>query len=201
MTIKCILFDADGVIINSEMFGVQYQNKYAISKDDIIPFFKEDFPNCIIGKADLMESLENWLPKWKWTGTVAEFLELWFSSENNVDKRMLSMIEELRKNGIKCFLATNQEKYRTDYIRNTMNFDELFDNIFSSSDIGYKKPEIEFYEFILKELEINYAIHSNEIMFFDDSPENIATALEVNIDAHLYKDFKDFRQLITSILN
>jgi len=39
MTTKCILFDADGVVIDSEMFSVQYQKEYDISNDDMIPFF------------------------------------------------------------------------------------------------------------------------------------------------------------------
>jgi len=40
MKTKCILFDADGVIIRSEIFSKQYQKKYGIENDAMLPFFK-----------------------------------------------------------------------------------------------------------------------------------------------------------------
>jgi putative hydrolase of the HAD superfamily len=112
MTTKCILFDADGVVINSEMLSVQYQKEHDVSNDDMIPFFEGEFQNCIVGKTDLIELVKPWLPKWKWDGTVDEFLQFWFKAEHNVDERMVAVIRNLRKKGIKCYLATNQEKYR-----------------------------------------------------------------------------------------
>ena len=39
MTIKTLLFDADGVVINTERFNILYQKKHAISNDKMIPFF------------------------------------------------------------------------------------------------------------------------------------------------------------------
>ena len=34
MAIKCILFDADSVVINSELFSVQYQKKFGVSDNE-----------------------------------------------------------------------------------------------------------------------------------------------------------------------
>jgi len=201
MEIKCILFDADGVVINSEMFSVQYQKEHDVSNDEMLPFFKGEFQNCIIGKADLIELVKPWLLKWKWIGTVDEFLQFWFKAEHNIDERMVNIIKELRKKGIKCYLATNQEKYRTQYMNNHMGFEELFDHVFSSADIGYKKPEREFYKFILDEIKNEHRINPHEIMFFDDSQENVDEAKKLDIDAHFYKNFKDFESLVKPILN
>lgn len=74
---KCILFDANGVVVNSDMFSDQYQKEYEISNNEMLPFFKGEFQDCLVGKADLIESLKPWLPKWKWTGSVDEFLQYW----------------------------------------------------------------------------------------------------------------------------
>jgi len=200
MTIKYILFDADGVVINSEIFSVQYQKEYNVSNDKMLPFFKGEFQKCIVGKADLIELVKPWLPKWKWTGTVGEFLQFWFKAEDNIDERMISVIKQLRKKGIKCYLATNQEKYRTQYMKNHMGFEELFDHVFSSADIGYKKPEKEFYEFILNEIKNEHKVYPHEVMFFDDSKDHVESAKELDIDAHFYKNFEDFKELINPIL-
>ncbi len=201
MATKCILFDADGVVINSEMFSVQYQKKHKVSNDKMLPFFKGEFQNCLVGKADLIELVKPWLPKWKWEGTVDEFLQFWFKAEHNVDKKIITIIQKLRKKGIKCYLATNQEKYRTQYMKNEMKFEELFDHVFSSADIGHKKPEAEFYKFILDEIKNEHKIYPHEIMLFDDSKVHVDSAKELDIDAHFYENFEDFKELINPLLD
>ena len=201
MAIKSILFDADGVVINSEMFSSKYQKEFGISPEEFLDFFNGEFNDCIVGKADLTELIKPWLSKWKWKGTVEEFLKFWFEAENNLDDGMIDMIKKLREKGIKCYLATNQEKHRTKYLKDNMGFEELFDKVFSSADIGYRKPEKEFYELVLNEIKKEYNISPHEIMFFDDSKENIDSAKKLNINANLYKNFKDFEKLINSIFD
>lgn len=201
MWIKGILFDADGVVIHSEMFSVQYQKEYDISGDDMIPFFKGDFQDCIIGKADLIEVVTPWLEKWKWNGTVHEFLQFWFKSEHTTDERMVANIKSLRKIGIRCYLATNQEKYRIHYMKNDMGFEELFDKVFSSAEIGHKKPDKQFYKFILEEIKKDHEINPDEIMYFDDSQENVVEAKKLDIKAHLYHNIEEFENLVKSSVN
>ena len=194
--IKCILFDVDGVVVRTEMFSVQYQKEHNISNDEMLPFFMGEFQECIVGKAELKESLKKWLPKWKWSGTVDEFLQYWFKAEHEIDERIIKSIENLRNNEVKCFLATKQEKYRTAYMREEMGFGKIFDGIFSSSDIGFKKPQKEFYEYILKNLKDKHGFNAAEIMFFDDEQKNIDGAKKLGIDAYFYKSFKDFEKVI-----
>jgi putative hydrolase of the HAD superfamily len=152
MNKKCILFDADGVIIHTEMFSVQYQKEFDVPMDVLLPFFKGVFKDCLIGKVDLKQVIQPYLSQWNWVGDVDGFLQYWFKAEHNVDERMVSLITELRKNAVYCYLATNQEKYRTEYMRKEMGFGDIFDGIFSSADIGCKKPDREFYEFIFREV-------------------------------------------------
>ncbi len=197
---KAILFDADGVVIDAEMFSVQYQEKYNVSNDEMVPFFKGDFQKCVMGQLDLVEAVTPWLAKWKWEGTPEEFLHYWFSAEHSVDEQMIETIKKLRKKGIKCYLVTNQEKYRAQYLKEQMGFDKLFDDMFLSGDIGYKKPDREFYEFILNNLKNKYEIHSQEIMFFDDDQRNVDAAKNCGIDAYFYKNFEEFQNTVKLIL-
>ena len=201
MAIKCILFDADGVVINSDMFSVPYQKEHDISDDDMLPFFEGEFQNCIVGKADLIELVKPWLPKWKWKGSVDEFLQFWFKAEHKIDERVVKIIKKLRKKGIKCYLVTNQEKYRTQYMKYHMGFEELFEHVFSSADIGHKKPEKEFYEFVLNEIKNEHKIFPYEIMFFDDSKGHVKSAKRLDIHAYHYENFEDFKKLINPLLD
>ncbi|MGM0629425.1 MAG: hypothetical protein ACQESA_03285 [Patescibacteria group bacterium] len=43
MSIKCILFDADGVVINAEMFSVHYEREFGVSQDEMSSFFKDEY--------------------------------------------------------------------------------------------------------------------------------------------------------------
>jgi len=195
MSIKCILFDADGVIVDSELFSIQYQREYGIPEQEMLPFFEQEFPDCLLGRADLAEEVSPWLSKWKWTGTTEEFLEYWFRSSRSVDERVVTTIEQLKKQGIKCCLATNQEKYRAQYMKSDMGFEQLFDRVFTSSGIGHKKPAKEFYQFILQEMKREHRIDPEEVVFFDDFEENVQAAKQSGINAYLYKEFADLKKI------
>jgi len=186
MGTKCILFDADGIIVTSEKFSLQYQKEFGVSNDEMLPFFNGEFQKCLVGKADLKELVEPWLSKWKWRGNVEEFLEFWFKAEHKIDEEVAEIIEKLKKKGVKCFLATNQEKYRTNYMKKEMGFEGLFDYVFSSAEIGFKKPQKDFYEHILRELKEKYDIKIDDIIFFDDSQGHIDEAKKLGMDARLY---------------
>jgi putative hydrolase of the HAD superfamily len=169
MNIKVIVFDADGVVINSPgYFSLQYQKDFGVSNDVMLPFFKGVFQDCLVGKADLREELKKVLDDWKWKGTIDELLDYWFKSEHHIDDRVLREIKNLQSKGIKCYIGTKQEKYRTEYMKKEMGFEEIFDGIYSSAYVGYKKPDERFYEEISKDLKNKEGIRVEEIMFFDD---------------------------------
>ncbi len=200
MKIKAIIFDADGVVINSPgYFSVQYQKKFGVSGDVMLPFFKGKFQECLVGKADLKEELEHVLRKWKWSGTVDELLVWWFKSEHYIDDRIIKEIVKLRGNGIKCYLGTKQEKYRTQYMKKDMGLEDFFDGVYSTSDLGYNKTDKNFYKTISQDLLEKENINPQEIMFWDDDQENVNVASGCGWNAFLYANFEEFRDKIKGI--
>lgn len=137
---------------------------------------------------DLKDVIEPYLSLWWWNASVDEYLHEWFSHENKPDALLIEYIQELRKKGFKCYVATNQEKYRLNYLRNTMNFWIFFDGVFCSAEIGIKKPEEWFYKFILEYLWVG----GDEIVYFDDDEKNILSAEKLGIKSIHYKDRDDF---------
>lgn len=197
MPFKAILFDADGMIIIAKRFSDRLQAEYGISWSTMEPFFKGPFQKCKVGQADLKEELSHVIHDWGWKGSVEELVNFWFQSGTAVDERMREIIQNLRNRGTRCYLTSNQEKYRANFLRHTLNLSQLFDELFISADIGYLKQDQDFFEFVYRSLtRSNGNIQKHEILFADDSPENIHTAEAYGLTTHLYHTFEDFKKIV-----
>lgn len=194
--IKIIVFDSDGVVTSSKMFSEELEKDFNISSKLLLPFFDSSFKKCIVGKADLKEELKNYIDKWGWKGGVDELVDYWFKAEHEVNENVVNKIKELKQKGIKCYLGTNQEQYRTDYMRKCMGFEELFDGVWSSAELGVKKPKQEFFEIIYDQISTNTKVLKNEIMFWDDDKDNVQGAKDFGIQAYLYRDFDEFEKIV-----
>ena len=171
--IKAIVFDADGVVIQTPyLFSEYLAQKHGLSREATAPFFTGIFQACLVGKADLKIEIAPYLRAWHWPRTVDAFLQTWFEVENAPDVALLESIARLRRQGIACYLGTNQEKYRVDYMRTIMHFNTHFDDVFASAHIGALKPHPAFYEHVTTQL----ALMPQHILFFDDMPRNVEAA-------------------------
>ncbi|MDQ6660920.1 MAG: HAD-IA family hydrolase [Chloroflexota bacterium] len=196
--IKVILFDVDGVLVNGEQFSRRLARDYGVTREISGPFFSERFPECLRGNADLKQELESYLQQWGWQKSVEEFLNYWFTTEHAIDEPLVNAVQQLRQQGIQCYLATNQEKYRTEYILEQMGFAQKFDGMFSSAYVGHMKPDAAFFEHIVLTLD---DVQTQEILFWDDSPQNVATAREVGLHAEIYRTFADFEKKLSGYLD
>lgn len=189
--IKVILFDADGVIVNGERFSVALARDYGISIEKTLPFFNGPFQECVVGNADLKEMISPYLDTWDWNKGVEAFLEYWFTAEHKLNEELINYIQVLRSKGVLCFLATNNEKYRFEYMLEHMGFSNCFDKTYASSHLGAKKPDHDFFVKILHELD---GIKKEEIFFVDDDIDNIESAKEFGIHAEIYTTFENFKK-------
>lgn len=190
MNKTAILFDVDGVVIQAKPFTFALDELHGMSKDFMAPFFNNQFKGCLVGASDLKEELKTFLPAIPWTGGVEDFLDFWFQAENCPDPELLSEIARLRESGYFVAVATNQEKYRVQFMREQMAFGSMFDQVFVSCEIGYKKPMAEFYDVVTRNLR-GCGIES--IVFFDDRADNVEGAAGAGWDARLYSSIEDFR--------
>ena len=78
-----------------------------------------------------------------------------------------------------------------DYILHTPGLASLFDGAFCSAHLGYLKTDPLFFKAILRELDKNQPA---QVLFWDDSAANVATASGVGIQTEVYRDFADFVQ-------
>jgi FMN phosphatase YigB (HAD superfamily) len=189
-----ILFDVDGVIVpeGSLYFSERLSHDYDIPMDKIAPFFLNQFHGCLVGKRDIKEELTVYLRSWGWIGSVDELLYYWFEAERHTDERLIDRIQEIRHGGTPCYIASHQEKYRAEYLLARVGLDSCFDGAFFSCYIGYMKYERHYYEKVLASLDLK----PENVMFWDDSLQNIGVALEFGLDARHYVSYEDFSRQI-----
>lgn len=187
--ITTLIMDADGVLINGEKFAEVLARDFKTDKAKEKEFFTTVFQECLVGNADLKESIAPYLPSFGWQGTAEEFLDYWFKAEHSINQDLMRDVQQLRASGVRVVMATNQEKYRTHYMLEHMGFAGAFDKIYSSAHLGLKKPATEFFAHVVTDLQVP----KNEVLFWDDDERNIAGAAEYGIRTELYTDYAAFK--------
>jgi putative hydrolase of the HAD superfamily len=187
---RVIIFDIDGMLVHGDRFSTRLSKDFVIGLDKTSGFFKHEFQDCLVGKADLKEELAKRISEWGWKGSVDELLEYWLQDEHNViDERFKPVILDLRSRGVKCYLGSNNEKYRSEYLIKKKGLGDWFDKTFFSTVMGYKKPDREFFEEIFKE---SREIDKSSITLWDNDEENLRAAREFGFKGELYTNLEDF---------
>jgi putative hydrolase of the HAD superfamily len=187
MKTPIVLFDADGVLtLPEEVFSVAYAQAYGLDPEPFEEFFHNDWAAIVTGQKDLKESIAAHPDLWQWQGSVDDLLEYWFKTEDVRNEELLAVIREMKSKGVPCYLATEQERYRGEYMKNIM-FKDLFDGYFITSELGVPKTDPRFFEVIIDELKRHhFGLEPKGIIFFDDSQSKVDTASSVGIDGRLF---------------
>jgi putative hydrolase of the HAD superfamily len=187
---KIIFIDADGVtiVLREKFFSQRFSEKFGVEAGLVMPLFKNEYYKCVLGQMDLKEVLKSYMPKWGWKGTVEELLLYWWGAENKPNISVLEKMSQLRAQGVKFYLATDQEKYRANYIMQDMGLEKYLDGAFFSCDLGLSKSTKEYWQKVLEILNVQ---NLAEVEYWDDEEENISAAKEVGIRAHLYRNPED----------
>lgn len=191
---KVALFDADGVTITPPRpYSYQHAETHRLDVKKFEAFFGGDFQLALRGKADLKELIMKHASLWKPNGDPQYILNAWFEAENFPNHPLLGFIQQLRSQDTKCFLASDQEKYRAEYLKRSMFSDE-FDGMFLSCDIGVTKRDPTFFPSVMARLSAKIPkLQPRHIIYFDDNETNVFNAKKAGIDAWVYQDVDQVR--------
>lgn len=89
-------------------------------------------------------------------------------------------------------MLSNTNSLQWDKLLSISHTDRLFRKIFLSFKTGYLKPDREAFVNVFEKL----GCEPEQILFFDDNPNNVRGALDVGIEAVLVTGFEDTRRKI-----
>jgi epoxide hydrolase-like predicted phosphatase len=92
---------------------------------------------------------------------------------------VIALVHDLQAAGIKRGVLTNNVREFRDLWRPTLPFDELFDDVVDSHEVGMRKPNPSIYQLALARLGVSAAATA----FLDDIPANVAAAAGVGMFA------------------
>jgi len=190
MKYKAIIFDLNGVFIHGQLLSERFEQDFGIVEGEFLPALKKVLSEVRLPNAKPVH--ECWLPylqKWGIDMDEQKFLDYWFTAEDMTS--LVGLAQELKDQGYKLFILSNNFKERADYYTRTFLFiSEIFEKTYYSWQTGFVKPDIEAYKYILDD----QGLKSEECVYFDDSSTNIEAAKSLGINAFVFKDADDVRE-------
>jgi putative hydrolase of the HAD superfamily len=191
VTIKALMMDVDGVLINGRPgdgrhWQASLQEDFGFSADALREhFFAPHWDDIVVGRADLMERLTAALQTIAPRVSAAAFVSYWFERDSRLVTPLLEELSSLRSGGLRVYLATNQEHLRAAYLMDELGLARYVDGMFYSARLGAKKPDSEFFA----RAQAAVGVRAEEMLLIDDIAENIEAARRAGWNAmHWTKD-------------
>ena len=183
MPIEAILFDADGVIQERPQGWREALSERLGFRGDPEKFLADvyDVETPILdGSADFVTVLPSLLSRWKSSVTLDEALRVW--TMLRVEADIIETVQALKRRGVACHLASNQECYKARYMSEVLGYGELFVKEFYSCHLGFKKPDHRYFHAILSDL----GLSPDRVLFIDDRQANVDSARGVGLHAFTF---------------
>jgi cysteinyl-tRNA synthetase/uridine kinase len=193
-----IIFDIDGVLIEAYKWKEKIESECGISDQDLTKFFKQNYSKIATGEVDLKEVLEPFLKQSKCSKNVDDFVDFWFQNDLHQIEETLTLAQDLRGGGYKILVATNQEKYRLEFLKKHLLDENIFDKIYASCEVGFVKEDLEFWEKIKADL----GDKNEKVVVIDNNERQLEKAKEVGFEGILYEYRKtDLKMELESFLD
>lgn len=178
---KRILFDVDGVLIDSMSIWENSANLYLLKEHGIDAppeldqncatmslleagaYIKELYPHITLSARELADG-------------VAEFIreQYWNVPEK---KGMAETIRQLRKQGYLLYLATASEENNVKGVLSNLGVWDCFQDIYTCTEIGYSKNYAEYYKEVAKRI----GVPCEELVMVEDSLHSMVSAKKAGL--------------------
>lgn len=201
--IQNIFFDVDGVLIkgfhhNPELrdpWDKNLETDLGVPREDFANrfFYTEEFYQLLTGKLDLEAQVAKVLNDMGLSLPAQVLIDYWHKNNSKVDTEIMAIIAQLKERpDVRLYIATNQTAARAEYIMEKLAFKDYFLDMFHSARIGHTKTSPEFYQAV--DAELNLSQYNLPPIFFDDTPNVVATAAEQGWDAYEYETIESLKQ-------
>lgn len=177
---QTIMMDVDGVLVSgrpkdgADLFK-DLEADLGISAPTLQrEFFKPRWPDIITGRKALLPELAEFLTSIESPVSAQTLTDYWFENDSRLVQPVVEDMTKLRSQGLRVYLATNQEHMRATYLMEVMGLARHVDGIFYSAAIGHRKPSPQFYQHIQDTL----GGSPGDITLVDDMEDNVIAARE-----------------------
>jgi putative hydrolase of the HAD superfamily len=140
-----------------------------ISQEDAVEIWQQRNPDLQMEIADVMTEWEKIL---------------------TLKKDSLEILKSLAAKNYNLYILSNFHEKAFTYVSNKYKFFDYFDGKVISADIGMIKPDPEIYEHLLNK----FNLEAGTTLFIDDSPKNIAAAINKGIRVIHFKDAASLKE-------
>lgn len=187
MTIKNIIFDLGGVLLNLD-FQRTFNGFEAMGIPDFQQYFQQAYSNPLFadletGKCSPQAFYELFRKQTGVANTNEEIAKVWNAMLLDFRDDTMEYIKSLQST-YRLFLLSNTnqihlEAFREIYFNQYGNhgFDNLFEKAWYSHELGLRKPDRICFEKVLETHQLN----AKETLFIDDTLPNIETAASLGI--------------------
>jgi len=181
VSVTTVLWDADGVLQHLPA-GWEASMRPVVGHlvDDVDGFLAEAFEAerpALAGRARWVEVLPVLLERWGLADSYDDAMRVWLTIEPVVETQ--DVVRALRRHGIRCCLATNQDEHRGRHMQETLGYADLFDATFYSYELGVAKPDPGYFTAVLDRLDAP----ADRVLFVDDNRANVEAARTVGLHA------------------
>lgn len=199
MTIRAIYFDLGGVILRTEDKGPRAALAHSLGMD------YDRIDQLIFGSATSRQASTGLISEEQhWRSTVRSLglpesdapriMDAFFAGDR-VDYTLINFLRSLRTTH-KTGLISNAWSGLRPWILSD-KFDDAFDYMTISAEVGVEKPDERIYRHALKKL----GVRPDESVFVDDIPTNIAAAQALGMHGVLFKTAEQTMAEITALLD
>ena len=188
MTYKAVIFDLDGLMVDTERMCFELWKEMGKSIGVEVPI--EAYRQVIGGD---IHSVERAFAQFPYVRDVVnltrtkrnDYIYEFFPNPGDANKLGLTeLVDYLRKNNYKIAIASSSKEVYVERVLNHLGFDLAADVIVTGSDVEKAKPDPAI--FLLTVEKLGY--HPSECLILEDSKNGILAAKAANVDVIFIED-------------
>lgn len=181
----CLMLDVDGVVVNGrpqdgQFWASDIERDLGIASDQLhAVLFAAHWNDIVTGRKQLMDVLTACMPQLSRSLAPQDFIDYWFEQDSALDETVLAECDELRRRGVRIFLATNQEHLRARHLMDRLGLRGHVDGMIYSAQIAARKPERAFFDAAIKQS----GAAPDVTLLVDDTEANVDAARQAGWSA------------------
>jgi glucose-1-phosphatase len=199
MSIKAVFFDLGGVIVRTEFQAPRQQlaERLGMEYDDLVKivFDSDSGIKATTGEINSDAHWDSVLKRLKRPASELLAIRDEFFAGDIVDRTLLDYVRSLRSK-YKTGLISNAWSDLRDFIVKE-KFDDAFDTLIISSEVGAAKPEPKIFQIALEQ----FGVRPNEAVFVDDFLINIEGCEKVGMKGIHFEDPETALQQLKKLLS